>query len=291
MTRRSSDPKLEFGIRDGETAGRTMDGASLRAFQNASPTIHLDVEGAVWSLRDTDPGSGRIPIVMLPGAGGTGDVFYHVIEEIRTLRRVVSVSYPALSDVKDVRSGLAAALSNFGITQVDICGSSLGGYISQAFAIEWPERVRLCMLCNTFFDASWLRSKISRDSLFDTPAEEHLANAIRKLHELGEETAEQIDFKRTLLSLVGNDQTADMAKSALLAVLGAPTLDRIPLTPKAVAILDTRDDTVVDDPTRMSVRKRYHDSVQYLLKTGGHYPALLNPTEFTRAVLAHFASE
>lgn len=274
-----------------ETPGGTMAGASLQAFRNAFPAIRLDVEGAVWSLRDTDPHSGRTPIVMLPGAGGTGDVFYRAIEEVRTSRRVVSVAYPALQDVERIKSGLAAALSEVEITQVDICGSSIGGYLAQAFAIEWPERVRLCMLCNTFFDASWIRNRISRDNLLDTPAEEHLANAIRKLHSLAGKTAEQADFKQTMLSLVGNDQTADMAKSVLLAVLGAPTLDRVPLVPEAIAVLDTRDDAVVDEPTRLSVRARYHDSAQYHLETGEHYPALLNPTKFTRAVLAHFRSE
>lgn len=261
---------------------------TLLEFQQRFPSGRLEAAGASWRFRDTDPNGDRIPLVMLPGAGATGDVFYRAIEGLRDTRRIVSVSYPALDDVDKLASGLLSALSTAGIGTFDLFGSSIGGYLAQACALREPKRVRRCMFANTFYDSSWLQRKVSREALLATPAEEHLANSIRQLHAAGEETPAKSDFKQTMLALVGPEQTADMAKCTLLAVLGAPVLSTVPLPAEAMALLDAQDDPVVDEPTREAMRERYRDSAQFRLSTGGHYPALLNPTEFTAAMRQHF---
>jgi maspardin len=264
---------------------------TLLAFQQQFPSGRWEAAGASWKFRDTDPKGDRIPLVMLPGAGATGDVFYRAIEGLRDTRRIVSVSYPALDDVRNLSSGLLSALSTAGIGTFDLFGSSIGGYLAQACALQAPERVRRCMFANTFYDSSWLQRKVSREGLLATPAQEHLAHSIRQLHAVGEETPEKANFKQTMLALVGPEQTADMAKCTLLAVLGAPVLSTVQLPAEAMALLDTQDDPVVDEPTRAAMRERYRDSVQFRLATGGHYPALLNPTEFTAALRQHFRAD
>jgi maspardin len=274
-----------------EALSEAKSDSPLHQFQERYPVATVETEGHIWAFRDTDPGSNRLPIVMLPGAGGTSDVFYHAIESLRASRRVIGVAYPALPDTDALARGLGTALSRIGIAEVDVCGSSVGGYIAQCFVHDEPDRVRLCMLCNSFLDASFLRSKISREKLLDTPAAEHLKSTLKQLERLVEETPEQVDFKHTMLALVGSEQTAEMAKAALLAALEATHIGLMPLLPSRIAILDTDDDPVVDEPTRASVRERYADSPQYRLRTGGHYPALLNPTAFTQALRAHFAED
>lgn len=265
--------------------------SNLADFQRRFPPIRWSVSGARWTLRDTDQDAERVPLVLLPGAGGTGDTFYRTIDGLRDTRRVVSVSYPALDDANDLASGVLAVLSEAGIEAFDIFGSSLGGYLAQLCALREPSRVRRCMFANTFFDASWLQRKIPREKLSATPAEEHLATTLGQLRSVGDETAEKADFKRTMLELVGTEQTADMAKSVLLAVLGAPPLPKVDLPEGRIAVLDTKDDPVVDEATREAMRERYLGSKHFRLGTGGHYPTLLNPTEFLAALLQHFRDE
>src|SRR4051794_23428212 len=72
--------------------------------QRRFPSSHWTVAGASWAFRDTDQDAARIPLVLLPGAGGTGDVFYRAIDALRRTRRVVSVSYPALDDADALAS-------------------------------------------------------------------------------------------------------------------------------------------------------------------------------------------
>lgn len=265
--------------------------SNLSSFQRRFPLIQWNVDGADWRLRDTDQDAARIPLVLLPGAGGMGDVFYRTIDALRDTRRVVSISYPALDDARDMVSGLLTVLSEAGIDTFDLFGSSLGGYLAQLCALREPQRVRRCMFANTFHDAGWLQRKISREKLAATSAAEHLENTLAQLKSAGEETAEKADFKQTMLALVGSLQTAEMAKSALMAVLGATPIPKVSLPESQIALLDTRDDAVVDEPTRGAMRERYLGSKQFRLGTGGHYPALLNPTEFTAALMTHFKGD
>lgn len=264
---------------------------TLADFQRRFPLIRWTGPHEGWTLRDTDQDAARVPLVMLPGAGGTGDTFYRTIEALRDTRRLVSVSYPALDDAVAMASGLLAVLSAAGIERFDLFGLSLGGYVAQLCALREPLRVRRCMFANTFYDAGWLQQKISREKLLETPAEQHLANTLGQLRSAGEETAEKADFKHTMLALVGTQQTAGMAKSALLAVLGASPVPKVEMPEDLIAVLDTRDDMVVDEATRAAMRERYRGSRHFRLATGGHYPALLNPTEFTAALMTHFRGD
>jgi maspardin len=265
--------------------------SSLTHFQRRFPLIRWSAEGADWTFRDTDQDAARIPLVLLPGAGGTGDVFYRTMEGLRDTRRVVSVSYPALDDANAMVSGLLAVLTAAGIETFDLFGSSLGGYVAQLCALRAPHRVRRCMFANTFYDVSWLQKKISREKLASTPASEHLETTLMQLRSAGEETPAKADFKHTMLALVGTLQTPEMAKSALLAVLGATPIPKVNRPASQIALLDARDDAVVDDSTREAMRTRYLGSKQFKLNVGGHYPALLNPTEFTAALMTHFQSD
>lgn len=265
--------------------------SNVAQFQRRFPQISWPAEGHEWTFRDTDQDAARVPLVLLPGAGGTGDVFYRSAEVLRGTRRVVTVSFPALDDTKLMASGLLTALTNAGIHKFDLFGSSLGGYIAQLCIILEPQRVRRCMFANTFFDAGWLKAKIPREKLAATPAADHLSNTLAQLNAASEETPEKADFKHTMLAIVGPQQSAEMAKSALMAVLGSAALSKVALPDSQIAILDAPDDAVVDEPTREAMRRRYHGSRQFRLSSGGHYPALLNPQEFNAALVTHFKAE
>ena len=208
------------------TEGQGMSNSSLGDFQTRFPSSTADVAGAQWAWRDTDPQSDRIPVVFLPGAGGTGDVFYRSVQALQDSRRVITIRYPALPDIDAIVSGLAGLMERIGVRYADVAASSLGGYVAQALAIEHPSLIRRVLFGNSFFDASWLQAKLSRDALLATPSADHLARTVAQLEGLPEDTPEQLDYKTTMLALAGPEQTGDMARAALAAVLGSSPLPR-----------------------------------------------------------------
>ena len=268
-----------------------MPSSPLSDFQDKYPAATAVIEGAGWAWRDTDPGSGRPPLVFLPGASGTGDVFYLAVRAIAVSRRAITLRYPALSEMTSIVSGVGALLTHLGLDRVDIAASSLGGYVAQALAIERPARLRKVLLGNTFFDPSWLQARMSRDAVLATSPDDHLAQTITRLSGLPEATAHQIELKSTMLALVGTQQTSAMARAALAALLGSEPLRTIDLPSAAIAILDTEDDPVVDASTRSAVRERYFKSRSITFEFGGHYPSLLNPDAYNDALQVHFGDE
>ena len=267
------------------------DEPDLETYQREYPYASARIEGADWAWRDTGAGSRRRPLVFLPGGGGTGDVFYRTVDSLRSSRRIITIRYAALADASSLSSGIVGLLATLGIENVDIAGSSLGGYLAQKIAIEKPALVRRTLFGNTFFDASWLRAKVSREALLSISPAEHLAKTVAQLTTLPEDSPSKLDFKKTMLALVGSEQTGEMAQASLAAVLGSTPLPAVTLPGESIAILDTEDDQVVDAPTRQAVRDRYHGSARFALSTGGHYPSLLNPVAYRGAIAAHFAEE
>lgn len=268
-------------------ATRPAGAASLEDIQRRFPILDLRVGDAQWSVRDTAP-SGGVPLVLLPGAGGTGDVFYRVMDAMAGARRLISVTYPALDDARSLASGIWDVLTALDVPEADLLGSSLGGYLAQSCTLLQPQRIRRAMFANTFYDSAWLRVRIPPQEWQDTPADVLMERTLAGWRAFPEDSASQQDLKQTMLALVGTHQTADMAKSALLAVLRAPVLPKVTLPKRSLALLDADDDPVVDADTRVQMRERYADHAQYRLPSGGHYPSLLNPTAYIDAVTAHF---
>ena len=207
-------------------------------------------------MRDADPDSDRVPLLFLPGAGGTGDVFYRTIYALKDARRVMTLRYPAVSEPVLIVSGLISLLAKVGVGQVDLAGSSLGGYIAQAIAIDQPGLVRHALFGNTFFDASWLQAKLSRDEVLSTPPADHLARTIAKLSGLPESSPEQADYKSTMLALIGPEQTGDMAVAALAAVLGTTPCKAVDMPQGRCSVIVARTGITVNRicSTRFSVR-------------------------------------
>jgi len=261
---------------------------TLEKIRQRFPAAEVAVDGWTWTVRDTNP-HGGMPLLLLPGAGGTGDVFHRVIDALADQRRLVSVSYPALPDAVALAGGIWQMLDRLGVDSADLLGSSLGGYLAQVCALQQPTRVRRAMLACTFYDSAWLQRRIPPGPWAATPAEQHMAATIAGWQAAPEDSDAARELKSTMLALLGTHQTAETAKAALLAVLRAPVLPRLELPAAEVALLDADDDPVVDAATRAQMRERYAGHPQFRLAYGGHYPSLLNPAAFIAAVEQHFA--
>lgn len=266
---------------------------SLLRVRQAYPHRQITLGDAQWHVRDTDSNRpDRIPLFLLPGAMGTGDVFYHLLAELGTQHRLITVDYPCLPNAAQIAESFIALLDALAIPKADILGSSVGGYVAQMIALAQPNRVRKLALANTFCDPSLQQKKwppAAEYALIPTP--EILAAARAQLEAGPDTPPEKGALKSLMLSLVGNDQSAEHVRAMRLAVLTGAQLAPLALAHTDIALIDDDGDPVIAAPAREELRERYRASQHIRIPGGEHFPMNLRPDAYLEAVKKIFFVE
>src|ERR1700688_1912552 len=78
----------------------------LAKFQSRYPLRSLQINRGTWVFRRT-PGraAGQVPIVMLPGIQGGGDIFFEVALSLGELMPVITINAPDIEDIAEIRAG------------------------------------------------------------------------------------------------------------------------------------------------------------------------------------------
>ena len=149
--------------------------ASLDAYQARVPERSaVDARGGRWSWREQGPADGAgVPLLLLPGAAGTGDVAWKLAEAFASHRRVVSVTYPSGATPEALSDGLAELLDRLGLARAAIWTSSYAAWWIQAFARAHGDRLAGLWLGNGFVDGQAVASLplFNRAWLESTPAD------------------------------------------------------------------------------------------------------------------------
>lgn len=234
---------------------------------------HTDPQGHTWRFRDNQRNAR--PLVLLPGALGNGDVAWRIAEALSHEARVITVHYPSGLPPEALADGLHDLLSRLALGPVAIWGSSYGAWWAQAFVQRYPDAVRALWLGNTFvdgadlaasplFDARWLQSSTGQEVV----ARWHEVTAARPDSEL----------RRLQLHMLHHGLPAEDFRHRLIQASTANALPAAP-TPEHVTLCDCDDDGIITPAVRERVRQRYPRASSVQLKTGGHYPHVLQITE------------
>ena len=257
--------------------------ADLAAFQERYALNRTTIAGHEWRFRRTT--SGAPVLLALPGALGTGDVFFRTAKHFAGRFDVVTVAYPAVDNIPELTSGLAALLNHFGADPVIVVGSSLGGYLAQQLALDHVVRIELLVLGNTFRNPGDQQARWPAADVFaQKPAEAVLQEARTRLVSSPAGSEPEKELRAALLALVGTEQDADRVKAQRLTVLRAATLPPVGLPPERIGLVDDDDDPVITPGTREDMRRTYAASRHERIAGGGHYPSILAPERYHRAL-------
>ena len=257
--------------------------AQLAEFQSRFPERILSVEGAEWRVRQTC--TSTINLMLLPGAQGTGDVFYKTALELGSRINCITVTPPAWSAIDRLAEALNRVLDILALAKVDLLGSSLCGYLVQVFATEFPERVGSLFLASTFFDAAEIQQALpAPEALAKLPPEVVAKELPGWLVPPSANAMAQPEVKSILSVMIGSSQPLGTLKSRAMALALARPVGRVPLPDERVIVIDDDADPVIPRPTRQALRDRYSGATHHLLSGGGHYPAILRPEAFAAAI-------
>lgn len=263
---------------------------SLATLRSQYPTRSISVHEKIWQIRDT--ASNEIatdvpPLVLLPGALGTGDVFHHLLTGLGEHQRLISVSFPPLADAGALADSLVELMDALELSVIDLLGTSLGGYVAQIVALRHRQRIRKLILANTFYDPGLQQARWPPAEQFaQRSSDEVLAAARLQLENGPTPTSAHSELKQLMLELVGTEQSGDHVKAMRMAVLTAEPLAQVTFDEADLSLIDDEFDPVIAPETRMQMRHRYAGSRLFKIAEGGHFPAILQPHAYQKAIVA-----
>ncbi len=134
------------------------------------PSTNIDVETSFGTTRVRKSGTGEgAPIVLLPGIGGNGQVWWRFIENLARDHVVYTpdvmgwagrcVQTAPLRDAEDIAKWMGEVLDGLGEDRVHLAGNSLGAWLAGAIAVYRCERLASLTLlepsASTFAKPRW----------------------------------------------------------------------------------------------------------------------------------------
>lgn len=215
-------------------------------FTAKNPEQRALLNGRDWGFWDV--GTGPV-LLMIPGTLGRGDVFWQQIEALSDRLRIIAVSYPDSGGIADWSADLHSLLTQLGVEQLSLLGSSLGGYLAQYFASQYPEQVTKLFAANT------LNTVIGRDQ--KPPYSMDLANAdianIRAGFNAGlggwaEAHPDQADLVELLLGEANGRILEGELRARLSALKLGPEL---PKNNNDAVTIETKDDPLIQEDMKI----------------------------------------
>jgi pimeloyl-ACP methyl ester carboxylesterase len=254
-------------------------GASARAWDLSSSVRTAEVAGHVWPYIDTR-GDGPA-LVLLPGSVGTCEMFFKQIAALSRALRLISVSYPALSDPEKLADGLAGLMDRLGLERASVLGSSFGGYWAQYFTLRHAPRVETLFLGNTFVTAD----ELFANPLFDPDwIRNTSATAMQQFWRGRVAAAPDSELKIIQLDMLAGRQDAENLKSRFVGVIEARACPPLPVPSSNIVVIDCADDPIIPPASRQAVADHYAGAEHVTLPFGGHYPHILNADAYNATI-------
>ncbi len=123
--------------------------AAVELFKKKYPKQTENINGKIFSYRYYKNENSNKTVVLLTGGIGLSDLLLFHFEEFSKSYSVISFDYPiAYSSIRELVEAIAELLKKLNVT-VFLIGQSLGGFIAQILAQQYPEIVEGLILSNT----------------------------------------------------------------------------------------------------------------------------------------------
>ncbi|MFA3790886.1 alpha/beta fold hydrolase [Aliiglaciecola sp. SL4] len=121
-----------------------------------APSQFIDVDGMQIHLRDEGPKNDPLPIVLLHGTSASLHTWEGWTQTLKSQRRVIRFDLPGFGltgpnpqndySIEQYSRTVIDVMDNLGVERFVLAGNSLGGYISWATAVIYPQRVEKLIL-------------------------------------------------------------------------------------------------------------------------------------------------
>ncbi|XP_043280675.1 maspardin-like [Venturia canescens] len=261
------------------------------SFRSSVPLrkIVVDTDGTKgWKVYDSNPKTIKCPLICLPPASGTSDIFFKQILGLAAKGyRVISAEPPVYWNVKEWCDGFKKLLDYMELDKVHLFGASLGGFLAQKFTelnSHCPRVVSL-ILCNSFTDTSVFSYNDSAAIFWILPS------LVLKKMVMGNfttnkgdpEIIDSIDFMVERLESLNQPELASrLTMNCVSCYVEPQKISNLPIT-----ILDVFDEYALSNVVREEMYKCYPNAKLAHLKSGGNFPYLSRSAEVNLHLQIH----
>lgn len=222
---------------------------------------------------------------------GAYDIWWEIITLLQDRYRIVSVTYPPLDSLAELGQGIMAILAKEQFTQVNLVGSSLGGYLAQYLVQKYPDKIERAVFANTFppndiiakknkiiggilpFLPEWVIMRILRgsvdDAIFPASGNSEIVRAF-----ILEETSGKMNKKQFVARF-----------HCVIDPFTAPDVKALNIP---VFIIESDNDPLVEPQLREMLKKTYPTAQIQTLHAVGHFPYLNEPKLYARIIEKFF---
>jgi len=262
---------------------------SLARFRANTKKKSIDIDGNQWNYIHV--GKGSESILFLHGMTGSYDIWWQQIQALSDTYRIISLTYPPISNLKELGEGVATILAKEGITKTHVIGSSLGGYFAQYLLSQKPSLIQKAIFSNTFppnniiseknatigkllpFVPEWIVMKIlqgnTEKAIYPAAGNSELVKAFILEQSYGMMSKKQ--FVSRFYCVIDKFTPADLTQ------LG-----------KKVMIIEADNDPLVEAKLRTMLKSTYPNAAVKTLSNVGHFPYLNEPEVYTSIIRKFF---
>lgn len=223
--------------------------------------------------------------MLLPGAQGTGDIYFNQMLTLGQDIRIIAVTYPEVSDCQSLANGFRTFLDELGISRAVFSGSSFGGLWLQFFGALFPQYVAGAVLANSFIDSQAKQNFL--DMALAMSGADLVTMVNRGAQAKAGQSAEHTQLSEIIGELVGPVQSGEGLQSRLRGLRFSDVAPVIDISAERVALIECDDDPLIDPTMQNEIAARYSRSARHKIEGGEHYPAVLKPERYT-AILRDF---
>ena len=257
--------------------------SALQSFRLASNLKDLHVNGSQWTYLTA--GRGDHFMVFLHGMGGGHDIWWQQIEHFRASHRVISLTYPPVPTLAKLSQGVISILDRENAGQVNIVGSSLGGYLAQYLVKNHPDRIKRAVFANTF-PPNRIHAKTAGNMKTILPLLPEWM-VMRNLRQTTEAAIYPASGNSELVRAYMLEQAFGMMKKkqfvtrfrCVLDYFDPPDLDELDIP---CLIIEADNDPLVEKELREMLKAAYPSTPVETLAQKGHFPYLNAPDEYNR---------
>jgi pimeloyl-ACP methyl ester carboxylesterase len=263
--------------------------SDLQAIRSENNLRGVRVNESTWTYLIT--GRGDRTIVFLHGMGGGYDIWWQQINHFKTANRVISMSYPPVTTLAELSQGVMSILDREKAGQVNLVGSSLGGYLAQYLVKTYPDRIAKAVFANTFPPNHIHAEKAGKMKIILSLLPEWMV--MRNLRHTTEKALYPAAGHSELVRAYLLEQSYGMMTKArfvarfkcVLDYFDPPNLDDLQIP---CLIIEADNDPLVEKKLREMLKATYPSAPVQTIRQKGHFPYLNAPDDYHRILEQFF---